>query len=257
MPASASWRIASSRRAGRRGARLHHARELRIEARHRERDLDQVAPRHARQNVDVARHQRGLGDDADRMAGAVEHFQNAAHHLVFALDRLIRIGVGADRDHARRIIRRRDLALEQFRRVRLDEQLRLEIEPGREAHVRVGRAREAVDAAVLAAAIRIDRAVEADVGRVVARDDLARPLLGHRRLERRQLLDRAPAVVERDARGRLVAARGVRQRSPAAPSLTIDGGAEEFVRRRHGGRWHRRTSLGCCTGHGSTYSAMT
>ena len=245
MPASASWRIASSRLRRRRGARLHHARELRIEARHRERDLDQVAPRHAREDVDVARHQRRLGHDADRMAGAVEHFEDAAHHLVFALDRLIRIGVGADRDHARRIVRRRELALEQFRRVRLHEQLRLEIEPGREPHIGVGRAREAVDAAVLAAAIRIDRAVEADVGGVVARDDLARLLLGDGRLEGGQLLDRAPAVVEGDARGRLVAARRVRQRSPAAPSLTIDGGAEEFARRRHGGRWHRRASQ-CC-----------
>ncbi len=31
----------------------------------------------------------------------IEHFENAAHDFVFALDRLIGIGVGADRDHAR------------------------------------------------------------------------------------------------------------------------------------------------------------
>ena len=245
MPASDKLpdRFEPARR--RRGARLHHARELGIEARHRERDLHQIAPRHARQNVDVAQHQRRLGHDADRMAGALEHFEDAAHHLVFALDRLIGIGVGADRDHARRIVRRGEFALQQFRRVRLDEQLGFEIEPGREPHVGVGRPREAVDAAVLAAAIGIDRAVEADVGRVVARDDLARGLDRDRGLERRQLLDRLPAVVERDARGRLVAARCVGQRPPAAPPFTVDGGAEEFARRRHGGRWHRRASQSC------------
>ena len=44
----------------------------------------------------------------------LQHFQDAAHDLVFALDRLIGIGVGADRDHARLIaFLRRDLALEQ------------------------------------------------------------------------------------------------------------------------------------------------
>ena len=39
----------------------------------------------------------------------------------------------------------------------LGEQLRFEIEPGREAEIGVGGTREAVDAAVLAAAIGIDR----------------------------------------------------------------------------------------------------
>ena len=44
--------------------------------------------------------QRRLGHDADRMAGALQHFQNAAHHLILPLDRLVWIGIGADRDHA-------------------------------------------------------------------------------------------------------------------------------------------------------------
>src|SRR5258708_11701625 len=59
----------------------------------------------------------------------------------------------------------------------------------------------AVDAAVLAAAIGIDRVVEADVRRVVVRNDRARALDGHLRLEGSLvLLFGRPAVVEHLAR---------------------------------------------------------
>ncbi|KAH2821212.1 hypothetical protein KXV85_002907, partial [Aspergillus fumigatus] len=73
----------------RRGARLHGARQFRIERRHRQRDLGKVALGHAREDVDIARHQRRFGDDADGMAGPLQHFENAAHDLHVALDRLI------------------------------------------------------------------------------------------------------------------------------------------------------------------------
>ena len=192
-----------------RRARLHGPRQLWIERRHRHRDLDQPALRHARENVEIAQHQAGFGDDTDRVAGALQHLQDAAHDLVFFLDRLIGIGIGADGDGARRIARRRELFLQQHRRVRLHEQLGLEIEPGREPEIGVRRPREAIDAAMLAAAIGIDRAVEGNVGRLIARDDLARGVDLYRRLERRQFVEALPAVVEGDARDRLVAARGV------------------------------------------------
>src|SRR5208337_4013513 len=58
----------------------------------------------------------------------------------------------------------------------LGEQLAFEVEPGRKPHVRVGRPCEAIEAAVLAAAIRVDRAVEGNVGRIVAGDDAPRLL---------------------------------------------------------------------------------
>ena len=51
----------------------------------------------------------------------------------------------------------------------------LEIEAGREIKPGMGRAGEAVDAAMLAAPIGIDRAVEGNVGRLIAGDDAARP----------------------------------------------------------------------------------
>ena len=153
------------------------------------------------------------------------------HDLILALDRLIRIGVGADRDGARLIVRRRQFLLQQRRRVRLHEQLGFEIEPGRQPEIGVGRPREAIDAAMLAAAIGIDRAVEGDVGRLVAGDDLARGVDRHGGLERRQLFEALPAVVEGDPRDRLVAAGGIRQRAAAAPAVTGDAvsGAKSFA----------------------------
>ena len=98
------------------------------------------------------------------MAGAFKDFEDAAHDLVLALDRLIRIGVGADRDHARFVVPSRQLLFKQRRRIRLGEQLRFEIKARRKTEIGVGRPRKAVDAAVLAAAVRVDRAVEADIG---------------------------------------------------------------------------------------------
>src|SRR5258706_6962892 len=69
----------------------------------------------------------------------------------------------------------------------------------------MARPRVAVDAAVLASPVGIDRLREADVRRVVARDDRARALDRDLRLERhafsfRVLFLRRPAVVEGLAR---------------------------------------------------------
>src|SRR5690606_423868 len=92
--------------------------------------------------------------------------------------------------------------------VRLVEDAGLEIEPGGQVEVTVTRAGIAVDAAVLAALVGIDGAVEGDVGGVVATQDAARgerPELGRgigRRLvvgRRRLRLD----VPDGEAPGRL------------------------------------------------------
>src|ERR1039457_4086849 len=91
----------------------------------------------------------------------------------------------------------------------------------------MGRARVAVNAAVLAAAIGIDRAVETDVGRIVAGDDLAGGVGLHRGLERRQFVERPPAVVEGDARQWLVAAGGIGLRAAAAPAFVVDDQAKQ------------------------------
>src|SRR5262249_14331424 len=96
-----------------------------------------------------------------------------------------------------------------------------EVEAGREAEVGVGRPREAVDAAVLAAAIRVDRAVEADIGRLVAGDDFAARVDADAGRKRRQVFKTLPAVVEGNARKRLVSARRIRLRAAATPTLAV------------------------------------
>src|SRR4029077_13761349 len=67
---------------------------------------------------------------------------------------------------------------QQTGRLRLGEDLRLEVETGGHPEVRVGRPREAIDAAVLAPLVRIDRSVERDVRRVVPAQDGAGLLRG-------------------------------------------------------------------------------
>src|ERR1700675_2630882 len=86
----------------------------------------------------------------------------------------------------------------------------------------MGRPRETINAAVLAAAIRIDRAIAGNVRRIVAGYDFTRGVRRHRGLERRQFLEALPAVVEGNPRQRLITARRVRQGAAAAAALAVD-----------------------------------
>ena len=77
-----------------------------------------------------------------RRAPALE---KPAHDLALALDRLIRVGVGADRNHARLVILRRQFLFQLLRRVRLAKQFDSKSSPRRQAEKAwVGRAK-AVD----------------------------------------------------------------------------------------------------------------
>src|SRR5438105_5719603 len=118
----------------------------------------------------------------------------------------------------------------------------------------MGRPREAVDAAMLAAPVRIDGTVEADIRRVVAGNDLARGIERDRCLERRQFVEALPAIVERDARLGPAAAAAVGLRAAAPPPLALDPDGEFWKRsgrtRRLEGRRHRRVlegTRGCST----------
>ncbi len=219
MPASLSWRTASRRFAGV-AARGSMARAMRLSSVVTD-SATLARPRSAMrcEDVDVAHDQRRLGHDADGMAGALQHLQDRARDLPLALDRLIGIGVGAERDGVGLIARMRQLALQQLGRVRLGVELGLEVEAGRVPEKAMGGTRVAVDAAVLAAAIGIDRAVEGDVGAVVARDDGARRLLAHLGLEGVEVAQALPAVIEGLALLRLEAAGRVRARAAPAPPL--------------------------------------
>src|SRR5690606_8453971 len=106
------------------------------------------------------------------------------------------------------------------------EQLAFEIEPRRQAHVRVGGAREAVGAAMLAAAIRVDRAVERNIRRLIPRDDPPGLLLLYLCLERRQQIERPPAIVRRVTGERLKAAGAVALRAPPTTPVRVDADAD-------------------------------
>src|SRR3954467_11265539 len=66
----------------------------------------------------------------------------------------------------------------------------------------MGRPREAVDAAMLATPVGVDGPVETDIGRIVAGDDLAGGIERDRCLERRQLTEALPAVIQHAQRAR-------------------------------------------------------
>ncbi len=93
----------------------------------------------------------------------------------------------------------------------------------------MGRAREAIDAAVLAAPVGVDRAVEADIGRIIAGNDRPALVEGHGGIEawlRFVVLQSAPAVVDGVAAQAFEPPGTVGERAPADPGT---------VRQRHVG----------------------
>ena len=100
MPASASWRMVSRRFVGvaARGSIRRASRGSSVVT-----DIATLArPRSAigAEDVDVARDQMRLGDDADRMVRPAQHLEDAAGDAELALDRLVGVGVGAHGDAA-------------------------------------------------------------------------------------------------------------------------------------------------------------
>ena len=148
-----------------------------------------------------------------------------ARHSPFALDRLVGIGVGAEGDRIAAVAGLRELGAQQCGGVGLRIEFRLEVESRRQVEVRVRRPCIAIDAAVLAALVWIDRLRERDVGRRVGRDDRAGALDRDRRPQRWRCVvagvrRRLPAVVARLAR---VDPETVRR---------VERGAAPFLRRR-------------------------
>src|SRR6476659_7408811 len=105
------------------------------------------------------------------MVGAIEDIEDRAGEAVLALDRLIGVGDGAKRDHLWNIARVAQFPLQQLGGIDFGVKLGLKIKPRRMTKIAMRRAREAIDATVLAPPIGIDRLFEADIGTIVAGDN--------------------------------------------------------------------------------------
>ena len=208
------------------GAGLHAAGEFVVERGDGQPDPDQAAFGHAGEELDVAEHARGLGHDAGGMAVMVEDFQDGAGEAQGPLDGLVGVGVGAEGDRAGDVAGLGELALELFGDVGLEGEAGFEVEAGGQAEPGVAGTGVAIDAAVLAAAIRVHRAVEAEVGGFVVAERGPAAVAGERGGDGRRgegfVAGCVPAVVEGFGRGALVAVGHVDRSAPAL------SGAREF-----------------------------
>ncbi len=153
------------------GARFELAGQRAVQRGQRNRHLGEVQAGQFRPQVDVADDQRRLGDDADRVARFEQHLEHRAGQLGLTLEGLVGIGRGAERDGRAGVARLAQFFAQQAGGIGFGEYLRFEIQPRRQAQISVGRPGVAVDAAVLAAPVRIQRLIKAEIRRIVAADD--------------------------------------------------------------------------------------
>jgi len=130
-------------------ARLHDAFEFVVQGREADRHADQPLLGQRHQQVQVAQHQRPLGDDVHRMPEAQQDLQCLARQPLLALQRLIGVGVHPQGDGLRHVARLAQLGLQPFGEVGLGDQPGLEIDARRKIPVRVRWPRKTVDADVL------------------------------------------------------------------------------------------------------------
>jgi len=180
---------------GRWASRLHLAGKIGIECRDRNRALGNPGLPHLPKQIGIALDQTAFGDDADRMAELGQDLKQAAHDPVVAFNRLIRVGIGANRNHLRTIGRSSQFTDKNRRRIWSCDQSRFEIQTRRQAQIGMRGPRETVDAAMFAPTIRVDRAVKSDVGRSIPGNDAARPLDANLGPQRRQIFGLVPPTI--------------------------------------------------------------
>ena len=178
--------------------------------------------RQPREQIEVTQNEGRFGDDRDGVVGAIEHFEDGTREPMLALDRLIGVGDGTERDDLGNIARSTQFAFEQCGGVDLGVEFGFEIEAGGMAKIAMRGTREAIDAAVLATPIGVDRLLEADVGAVVTGDDALGRLAVNLGLERGKVAQALPAVVERLASFMFKPANLVGARAPPASAFGID-----------------------------------
>ena len=135
--------------------------------------LEQPLGRQGRQQVEIAQDAAGFGDDAERVLGVGQHFDQSPGDFQLTFNRLVAIGDNAQRQGGGAVGRPGQLLAQQRRCVMLGEQLALEIQPRRKSEMGVIGTGKAIDAAVFAAPVRVDRSIKGHVGRVVPGDQAA------------------------------------------------------------------------------------
>ena len=188
MPAAASCAHSLESPLRTRRPRLHHPGQLVVERRDRQHHQRGAVGCQLTKQIDVARHGMALRDDADRIPELDEHLEARARELQPPLDRLIRIGDATEADALRRPRLRQELLAQERRGVLLHENLALEVHARRQAEVLVIRPRVAVDAAVLAAAVRVEIHGHPDVRAVVVAQDAFRGVPKELRRSRRTIV---------------------------------------------------------------------
>lgn len=134
---------------GRCGARLHDALEFVVQRGEADRYAHQALLGQRYQQIEVAQHQRAIGDDVHRVAEAQQHLQRLARQPLLAFQRLVGVGIDAQGDRLGYIARLAQFGLQAFGKVGLGDQPRFEIDPRREVPVGVAGSRKAVNADVL------------------------------------------------------------------------------------------------------------
>src|SRR5688572_14781484 len=140
-----------------RDARLELLPRLLIHGRNADVHTARRPRRQVLKHILVAHDHWPLGDDADGTRRIPQGFERAARQFVGAFDWLIRVSRGAEADRLLRPRRLVELAAQHLDEVGLDENHRRELVVRIELEVRLVLPREAVVAAVRAAAIRVER----------------------------------------------------------------------------------------------------
>ena len=112
------------------GARLHLAGEFPVHRGDRHTHARQPLLRHWRKDINVALDQGRFRQQADGVIVRREDFQKLAREALLPLDRLVGIGIHAQRNRADNITGTRELALQQVHSICLAEQLAFKVEPG-------------------------------------------------------------------------------------------------------------------------------
>src|SRR5688572_8518105 len=97
-----------------------------------------------------------LRNDRYRVVTLGEHFEYRAGHRKSTLDRLVRVGIGAQVDWAAYVGAPVQLLAQMCRSIFLVEKARFEVEAGRKVQVLMARTGIAINAARLTSAVRID-----------------------------------------------------------------------------------------------------